>query len=206
MPTPANFLNRIRKDLTMNIQGVREVVLAISERVNRKVQVMKLHWQAAQLTDQIEAVHQHLGGELATLLGGERRPAQALPSEDALRALSRAVGQLRGLRHDLVRVDGLVRELEAETLRDELLKLQQDLGTRGLVLDRIIVASETSAAGRSLKELGIPVTCRVVAVLRGPTQLNQPEDLPLRAGDIVLLFGRPADLQGARTLLHPPMV
>jgi hypothetical protein len=203
---PPHFLNRIRKDLTINIQGVREVVLGLSERVNRKVQVMKLHWQAAQLADQIDAVSQHLGGELATLLGsGERRPAQALPSDDALQALSRAVGQLRGLRRDLGRVDGLVRELEAETLRDELLKLQQDLGTRGLTLDRILVATETSAIGRSLKELGIPMTCRVVAVLRGPTWLEQPDDLPLHAGDIVLLFGRPADLHDARALLHPPI-
>jgi TrkA-C domain len=203
---PANFLSRIRKDLAINLHGLREVILALSERVNRKVQVMKLHWQAAQLSDQIDAVYQQLGAELATLLGsGERRPASTLPSQNALLALTRATGQLRGLRGDLLRVDGLVGELEAETLRDDLLKLQQDLGTRGLGLERLIVATETPALGRSLKELGISATCRVVTVLRGTTQLDRPEDLPLRGGDIVLLLGRTADLSVARTLLHPPM-
>jgi hypothetical protein len=202
---PTNFLSRIGKDLAINLHGLREVILAISERVNRKVQVMKLHWQAAQLSDQIDAVYQQLGAELATLLGsGERRPAHTLPSQQALLALTRAIGQLRGLRGDLLRVDGLVGELEAETLRDELLKLQQDLGTRGLGLERMVVGNETPAVGRSLKELGISVSCRVVTVLRGTTQLDQPQDLPLRGGDIVLLLGRTADLSLARTLLHPP--
>ena len=40
----AEFLQRIRKEFTLTLTGLRETVLAISERVNRKVQVLKLHW------------------------------------------------------------------------------------------------------------------------------------------------------------------
>jgi K+/H+ antiporter YhaU regulatory subunit KhtT len=202
---PTDFLQRARKELTVNVEGLREIILSISERVNRKVQVLKLHWQASQLSDQIDAVYQRLGQQVDTVLAGaERRIPEPVSRDQTDLALAEAVGQLSVLRRELLRVDGLVRELEADALRDELLKLQQDLGTRGLALERVLLSPQSPAAGRPLNELGLPTQLRLIAVLRGPTLLDRPGETPLRDGDVVVLLGRPADLKAGQRLLEPP--
>src|SRR3989442_902805 len=41
------FLQRIRKEISVTQDTVREVIIGLSERVNRKVQTLKLHWRSA---------------------------------------------------------------------------------------------------------------------------------------------------------------
>jgi hypothetical protein len=203
---PRHFLNRARKELRFNVHGLRETILALSERVNRKVQVLKLGWQAAELSDQVEAVYQQLGQNLVLLLANdERHLAPHLPTSDVLLALTAANGQLGLLRNELARIDGLVRELEAEVLRDDLLKLQQDLTSRMLSLERLVLPAGSPAAGRSFTELALPTDLHLVAVLRGPTALDQPAQSALRDGDIVIVLGPRAALKAAQPQLVPPL-
>jgi hypothetical protein len=203
---PRHFFNRARKELRLNIHGLREVILALSERVNRKVQVLKLGWQAAHLSDQVETVYQHLGENLALLLAnGERQSSPELPTNEARLALTTATGQLTVLRNELARIDGLVRELETEVLRDDLLKLQQDLTSRMLSLERVVLPAGSPAAGHSFAELSLPGDLHLVAVLRGPTVLDRPEQSPLRDGDIVIVLGQRAALKAAQPRFVPPL-
>jgi len=200
-----DFLQRARKELKLNIAGLREIILTVSERVNRKVQVLKLQWQASQISDAIDAVYERLGERLdAVVAGMERRVPDRYQVEHAAGALATAVGQLNGLRRDLVKVDGLVRELEADVLRDDLLRLQQDLGSRGLALERTILSARSPAIGRALAELSLPAELRLIAILRGPAVLEQSVHAPLREGDVILWLGRSADLKAGQQLLQPP--
>src|SRR5256885_16179074 len=75
------FLQRIRKEISVTQDTVREVIIGLSERVNRKVQTLKLHWRAASLSDQRESVLQELGADLATLLA----QASGVPERDSER-------------------------------------------------------------------------------------------------------------------------
>ncbi|HEV8540010.1 MAG TPA: TrkA C-terminal domain-containing protein [Nitrospiraceae bacterium] len=203
---PRHFLNRARKEFRFNVHGMRETILALSERVNRKVQVLKLGWQAAELSDQVEAVYQRLGQDLALLLAnGDRQPSQELPTHEARLALTAANGQLGVLRNELVRIDGLVRELETEVLRDDLLKLQQDLTSRMLGLERLMLPAGSPASGHSCAELSLPGDLHIVAVFRGPTVLDRPEQSPLRDGDIVIVLGPRAALKTAQHKFVPPL-
>jgi hypothetical protein len=195
---PRHFLNRVQKELRVNVQGLREVILAVSERVNRKVQVLKLDWHAADLSDQVEAIQQELGQTLAMLLGSSEGQLQTLPTHEALQALTKAIGQLRSLRHELVRIDGLVRELETEILREDLLKFQQDLTSRTLTLERYVLPLGAPAVGRSFTDLGLGSAVRLVAVFRGPTLLDHAEQTSLRDGDTVVLLGPGAELKAAQ--------
>jgi TrkA family protein len=196
---PRHFLNRVQTELRVNVRGLREAILALSERVNRKVQVLKLDWQAAELSDHIEAVHQELGRTLAMLLASaDGQPLPHLPTQEALQALRQAMGQLGTLRHELVRIDGLVRELEAEILRDDLLKFQQDLTSRALTLERYILPAGAPAAGRSFMDLGLGPDVRLVAIFRGPTLLDRTDQIPLREGDTVVVLGSSAELKVAQ--------
>lgn len=43
------LLGRVHKELSITSQAFYETVLAISELVNRKIQIIRLHWHASTL-------------------------------------------------------------------------------------------------------------------------------------------------------------
>ena len=190
------FVQRIRKEVSINLDTVREIIIGLSERVNRKGQTLKLHWQAASLSDQRESILQELGASLSTLLA----QASGLPARDSDRQgaeaqVAEAASRVRTLKKELTQIDALVRELEADTLREDLLRIQQDLTVRAATLERISVAQGSSVVGLPVSQLALPPATRVVAVLRGPSFLAVNQQLVLRAGDIVILVGPRAELK-----------
>jgi hypothetical protein len=62
------FFGRLQKELSLTGNAVYESVVAVAERVNRKVHVLRLHGQAASLLTQIETVQGELGQQLAGAL------------------------------------------------------------------------------------------------------------------------------------------
>lgn len=192
----AEFLQRIRKEISVTQDAVREVVIGISERVNRKVQTLKLHWRAAGLSDQREAVLQDLGASLSALLAqASGLPARPSDREGAEARVEEAASRVRALKKESMQIDALVRELEADTLREDLLRIQQDLTVRAATLERISVAQGSSVVGHAVSHLSLSSATRVVAVCRGPSFLAVDPDLVLRAGDIVILVGPRAELK-----------
>jgi hypothetical protein len=191
------FLQRIRKEFTLTLTGAHEAILAVSERVNRKVQILKLHWQASSIIDHIETIQQETGAFLADHLLRDRAPSAQTthrtplePDHPEIAAkLPSAASRIRLLKNDLQRIDALTRELETEALSEDLRKVQHDLCTRSAAIERIVVPVGSSACGRTVAQLGLPPGIRVAAVLRGPALLTDLDSLPLRAGDIILLVG-----------------
>lgn len=192
----ADFLQRIRKEVSVNVDTVREVVIGLSERVNRKVQILKLHWRAASLSGQREAILQELGGYLAALLAqASGLPARDSDRQGAVARVEEAASRVRTLKKELTQIETLVRELEADTLQEDLLRIQQDLTVRAATFERISVAEGSSVVGLPVSQLALPPATRVVAVLRGPSLLAVDQQLGLHAGDIVILVGPRAELK-----------
>ena len=50
------LLGRIQQELSITGSAIYETILALAERANRKVQVLRLHNQASSLLSQIEQV------------------------------------------------------------------------------------------------------------------------------------------------------
>jgi K+/H+ antiporter YhaU regulatory subunit KhtT len=199
------FFQRIRKEFTLTLTGAHEAVLAVSERVNRKVQILKLHWQASSIIDHIEAIQQETGAFLAEHLLRDRAPSAQAPHRPPLEPdhpeiaakLPGAASRIRLLKHDLQRIDVLTRELETEALSEDLRKIQHDLCTRSATVERIVVPAGSSGCGRTVAQLDLRPSVRVAAVLRGPALLTEPDSLLLRAGDIILLVGPRDELKNA---------
>ncbi len=59
-----DFLNRLQKELSVTSTALHEAVVSIAERVNRKVQILRLHWQASSVLERIDAISQDLGHQL----------------------------------------------------------------------------------------------------------------------------------------------
>jgi len=199
------LLGRIQQELSITGSAIYETVIALAERVNRKVQVLKLHSQASTLMNQIEQVHGDLGRHIAT--GYAKRPQGSLesppPSDQLDRALGQASDRVQQLKQTLHSVDGLIRELKLETIHQELLTLQQDLSLRAAAIERITIVRGSPVIGRALAEVTLPASIRLVTVLRGPFLIPADAALVLRADDILIIIGLQEDLEQVASQFTP---
>ena len=190
------LLGRIQQELSITGSAIYETVLALAERANRKVQVLRLHSQASSLLSQIEQVHGELGRQIATLCA-RRSPfshESTLPSDQLERFLGQAGDRVQQLKQTLLSVDSHIRELKMETIHHELLTLQQDLSLRAAAIERFPVVQGSPVIGRTLAEVTLPASVRLVTVLRGPFLVPPDEALVLRVNDILVIIGLQADL------------
>jgi hypothetical protein len=190
------LLGRIQQELSITGSAIYETVLALAERANRKVQVLKLHSHASSLLSQIEEVHGQLGRQIATLCA--RRPPYSheppLRSDQLESVLGQAGDRVQHLKRTLLNVDSQIRELKLETIHHELLTLQQDLSLRAAAIERLPLARGSPMIGRALAEVALPSSVRLVTVLRGPFLVPPDPTLVLRADDILVMIGLQEDL------------
>ena len=190
------LLGRIQQELSITGSAIYETILALAERANRKVQVLRLHNQASSLLSQIEQAHGELGRQIASLCA--KRPPfsneSTLPSDQLERFLSQAGDHIKQLKRTLLSVDSNIRELKLETIHHYLLTLQQDLSLRAAAIERFPVVQGSQVIGRTLAEVALPASVRLVTVLRGPFLVPPDDALVLRAGDTLVMIGLQADL------------
>jgi K+/H+ antiporter YhaU regulatory subunit KhtT len=190
------LLGRIQQELSITGSAIYETVLAFAERVNRKVQVLRLHSQASSLLSQIEQVHGELGRQIAALCA--KRPPfsheSTLPSDQLARLLGQAGDRIQQLKRTSLSVDSQIRELKLETIHHELLTLQQDLSLRAAAIERFPVVQGTLVIGKTLAEMALPPSVRLVTVLRGPFLVPPDAALVLRVGDILVMIGLQEEL------------
>lgn len=197
----AEFVRRIRKEFTLTAKGIQETVLAIAERVNRKVQILRLHWQAASFSGQIERLHQQLGASLCTVLAPQDgRHTHDISHGTTEQYLTDISARVRTLKKELLQVDPRVRQIESEALREDLLNLERDLFHRSATIERIRVVPGAPASGCPVGQLGLPASVRIVAVLRGPSLLLSFESVLFRPGDMVILLGLRDELKAVLPL------
>jgi hypothetical protein len=188
------FLGRLQRELSLTGSAVYESVVAVAERVNRKVHVLRLHGQAASLLTQIETVQGELGQALAAALS-HRSSGRPVPSpSDVERPLNQATDRVHLLKQTLVQVDAQIRALKLEAIQGDLLTLQRDLSLRAAAIERLSVAHGSQAAGKQISELTWPATVRLVTVFRGPFLIPPTDGFVFRADDIVIVIGPRADL------------
>jgi hypothetical protein len=190
------LLGRIQQELSISGSAIYETILGLAERANRKVQVLRLHSQAASLLSQIEQVHGELGRQIAALCS--RRPPfsheSTLPSDHLEHVLSQAGDRIQQLKLTLLSVDSHIRELKLETIHHELLTLQQDLSLRVAAIERFPVVQGSPVIGRTVAEVALPASVRLVTVLRGPFLVPPDDALVLRIDDVLVMIGLQADL------------
>jgi len=190
------LLGRIQQELSITGSAIYETVLALAERANRKIQVLRLHSQASNLLSQIEQGHGELGRQIAALCA--KRPPFSHESPLSPDQLERFLGQagdcIQQLKRTLLSFDSYIHELKLETIHHELLTLQQDLSLRWAAIERFPVVQGSPVTGRTLAEVALPASVRLVTVLRGPFLVPPDDALMLRVDDVLVMVGLQADL------------
>ena len=190
------LLGRIQQELSITGSAIYETVLALSERANRKVQVLRLHNHASNLLSQIEQGHGDLGRHIVAL-SAKRSPLtqESSPSSNQLgHVLGQAGDRIQQLKQTLLNVDSQIRELKLETIHHELLTLQQDLSLRTAAIERLTIVRGAPVIGKRLAEVALPPSVRLVTILRGPFLVSPDDTLVLRVDDILIMIGLQVDL------------
>lgn len=190
------LLGRVHKELSITGHAFYETILSISELVNRKVQVIRLHWQASILLQQIDDVAANVGQQIVAQVSDrllfQNHPDSLVGAIDQM--LAETTSRVQELKQSLIGVDAQIRELKIETVHQDLLSLQRDLALRSGGIERLTIARGSAAAGQPLSMLPPYSSAYVAVVFRGPFLLTPTNDLLLRPGDIVVLIGAQAGL------------
>ena len=178
------LLGRVHKELSITGHAFYETVLSISELVNRKVQIIRLHWQASTLLQQIDDVTARLGQHIVVQVSDrmlyQNQPDSVVGVIDQM--LADAVSRVQELKQSLIGVDAQIRELKVETVHQDLLSLQRDLALRAGGMERLTVVRGAAAAGQPLSALPRYSSAYVATVLRGAFLLAPTDDLLFRPG------------------------
>lgn len=190
------LLGRVHKELSITGSAVYEAILAIAERINRKVQIIRLHWQASALLERMDRVTGDLGQELVDHVSRRfltrAQPESYLSSLDNL--LNRAASRVHELKQSLIQIDAQIRDLKLEAIHQDLLRLQRDLSLRSAGIERIIIGRSAMAVGQPVSACPRTASIHIATILRGPFLLPPGDDLIFRADDIVVLIGLQSDL------------
>lgn len=190
------LLGRVHKELSITGHAFYETILSISELVNRKVQIIRLHWHASTLLQHIDEVTAKVGQQIVAQVSDrllyQRQPDSVVGAID--QTLAGAVSRVQELKQLLLGVDAQIRELKIETVHQDLLSLQRDLALRSGGIERLTVVRGATAAGQPLSALPPSSSAYVATVLRGPFLLAPTDDLLFRPGDIVVLIGAQTEL------------
>jgi hypothetical protein len=194
------IIDRIRKELFITGSALYEIVLAVSERVNRKIQIIRLHWQASTFLERIDEIAMETGRQLADHLTRSRFANGEHPALAAMDAiLTRSMTQVHGLKQALLQIDTRIRDLKLEAVHEDLLKMQQDLSIRSARIERLTIARRAVAVGRSARELPRSSSVHLVVVMRGAFLLAPSDDVVFQPDDIVVLIGLESELSSCVT-------
>ena len=190
------LLGRVHKELSITGHAFYETILSISELVNRKVQIIRFHWQASMLLQRIDDVTAKVGQQIVAQVSDrllyQSHPDSVVGVID--QTLADAMSRVQELKQSLTEVDDQIRELKIETAHQDLLSIQRDLALRSGGIERLTVVRGAAAAGQPLSALPPSSSAHVATVLRGPFLLAPTNDLLFRPGDIVVLIGAQTEL------------
>ena len=190
------LLSRVHKELSITGHAFYETILSISELVNRKVQIIRLHWQASTLLQHIDDVTAKVGQQIVAQVSDRLLYQNHADSVVGVidRILVDAISRVQELKQSLAGVDAQIRELKIETVHQDLLSLQRDLALRSGGIERLTVVRGAAAAGQSLSALSPYSSACVATIIRGSFLLAPTADLLFRPGDIVVLIGSQTEL------------
>lgn len=179
------------RTLSISVEGAKEAVMAVAERVARRVQVTKLQLQAedaeARLRQTYEALGQCLHAAQAAHSPETATVDDALPLCEDIRAEQRALQEIR---------DRLASRYD-DVLIVPLIRLQEDLQAGGGTIERVTIAPSAQADGKPLNEVALPESVRIVLVRRNDALFFPSAQMILRAGDQVTIIGNRSEFPGA---------
>ena len=200
-----DFLIRIRAHTLPSLEGLREGLFAVADRVNRRTQILRLHWQSSSMVADITALHTFVGRVFVERLSSsspvKRHETPFSADREALaQLLVESSSEIQRIRKDLLTIENAIRDLESENLSETLIRIHRDLAARSATIERVSLPVGSPFLAMTPREVELATGARIAALLRGPALLQSYDQLVLRPGDVMFLVGLQKELRAR--LLH----
>lgn len=200
-----DFLIRIRAHTLPSLEGLREGLFAVAERVNRRTQIVRLHWQSSSMVAGISALHTFVGRVFVERLSSSspvnsHKQPFSTDREALAELLAESSTEIQRIRKDLLTIENAIGDLETENLSETLVRIHRDLAARSATIERVSLPVGSPLLAMTSREVELATGARIAALLRGPTLLQSYDQLVLRPGDVMFLVGMQKELRAR--LLH----
>ncbi|TLY36912.1 MAG: hypothetical protein E6K60_06305 [Nitrospirae bacterium] len=188
-----NLLKAAQRTVSLSIDGMREAVTAVAERVAVRVRIGKLHLQSQDAEARLEQAYKSLGQHLF---------ANRELSDPTNTILPPLQERIRSERQTLLELRDKLASQYDEALAASLLRLQEDLKEGGAMVERVTVSPGAHADGKVLRALALPEEVRLVFIRRSNCSMIPSPDLILKAGDQITLIGKRSAVPEALHILR----
>jgi len=184
-----NLLKAAQRTVSLSIDGMREAVTAVAERVAVRVRIGKLHLQSQDAEARLEQAYKSLGQHLF---------ANRELSDPTNTILPPLQERIRSERQTLLELRDKLASQYDEALAASLLRLKEG----GAMVERVTVSPGAHADGKVLRALALPEEVRLVFIRRSNCSMIPSPDLILKAGDQITLIGKRSAVPEALHILR----
>jgi trk system potassium uptake protein TrkA len=210
----------------------RHLAESLSSRLHNIILIEQSEALADELNELLD-IHILCGNGASVTTLAEANTAEcdlflALSSDDNTNLVSASLAKSLGAKKAIARVHGALQREEwlfdykahfkidylfsserlaavelAKFVRNPECLLVEEIARGRVELQQVNISATSPAAGKTLREVGLPARVRVAAIQRHGLQTIPGANDQLLAGDLVTLFGDPNRLPEVRSLLHP---
>lgn len=187
-------LNRIYKELTITLEGLKKGILEIAITTSESTQVAKLLFRIYELEKRLERLYIDIGKLVYEL---RHLPVNELiENKDIIDYLD----NIKILQQDIIMVEKEINLLREETIKSKLDELKQYMRRGGFTIDELVVSKNSEVIGKKIRELRLPPGLIIISLIRHDLLIIPHEDMQIDEGDRIFILGSRDRIKEAASL------
>ena len=176
-------LNRIYKELTITLDGLKKGILEIAITTSESTQVAKLLFRIYELEKRLERLYIDTGKLVYEL---RHLPVNELiENNDIIDYLDK----IKILQQDITKVEKEINLLREETIKSKLDELKQYMRRGGFTIDDLVPSKNSEVIGKKIRELRLPPGLIIISLIRHDLLIIPHEDMQIDEGDRIFILG-----------------
>ena len=176
-------LNRIYKELTITLEGLKKGILEIAITTSESTQVAKLLFRIYELEKRLERLYIDIGKLVYEL--------RHLPVNEIIenKDIIDYIDKIKILQQDITKVEKEINLLREETIKSKLDELKQYMRRGGFTIDDLVPSKNSEVIGKKIRELRLPPGLIIISLIRHDLLIIPHEDMQIDEGDRLFILG-----------------
>jgi len=176
-------LNRIYKELTITLEGLKKGILEIAITTSESTQVAKLLFRIYELEKRLERLYIDTGKLVYEL--------RHLPVNEIIenKDIIDYIDKIKILQQDITKVEKEINLLREETIKSKLDELKQYMRRGGFTIDDLVPSKNSEVIGKKIRELRLPPGLIIISLIRHDLLIIPHEDMQIDEGDRIFILG-----------------
>lgn len=192
-------LNRIYKELSIAMEGLKKGVLEIAITTSENAQVAKLLFRIFELEKKTDKLYIDIGKMIYEL--------RHLPYQEILdhKEIKIHINTIRTTRQDIQDIEKEIKLLREDNMRFKLDELTRYMRRGGYTVEELIVEKDSAACGKKLGELRLPTGVIILSVISHDLFVLPEAGRLFNAGDRVFILGSRDRIKETASLFTAPV-